>query len=73
MNYNDTIAYLFEQLPAYQRVGKSAFKKDLTNIIKLCSYLDHPQNKFKSIHIAGTNGKGSTAHMLSSIFQTAGI
>ncbi|MEZ5009633.1 MAG: folylpolyglutamate synthase/dihydrofolate synthase family protein [Chitinophagales bacterium] len=72
MNYNDTIAYLFEQLPAYQRVGKSAFKKDLTNIIKLCSYLDHPQNKFKSIHIAGTNGKGSTAHMLSSIFQTAG-
>lgn len=72
MNYQDTLTYLYEQLPAYQRVGKSAFKKDLTNIIKLCELLGNPQKQFRSIHIAGTNGKGSTAHMLASIFQTAG-
>lgn len=56
----------------YQRIGTSAFKKDLTNIIKLCDYLNNPQGKFKSIHIAGTNGKGSTSHILSSIYQSNG-
>ncbi|MGB1038117.1 MAG: bifunctional folylpolyglutamate synthase/dihydrofolate synthase [Bacteroidia bacterium] len=56
----------------YQRIGKSAFKKDLTNIIKLCEALDNPQNKFRSIHVAGTNGKGSTSHILSSIYQSNG-
>ena len=56
----------------YQRVGSSAFKKDLTNIIKLCDYLNNPQDKLKSIHIAGTNGKGSTSHILSAIYQSNG-
>lgn len=72
MTYQATIDYLFTKLPAYQRVGKSAFKKDLTNIIALCEHLGHPHKKIKSIHIAGTNGKGSTAHILASIFQEAG-
>ena len=71
-DYNKVIAYLFNQLPMYQRIGKEAVKKDLTNIRRLCKHLDNPQKKFKSIHIAGTNGKGSTAHMLAAIFQTAG-
>ena len=56
----------------YQRMGAYAFKKDLTNIIKLCDYLDNPQDKLKSIHIAGTNGKGSTSHILSAIYQSNG-
>ena len=56
----------------YQRQGKSAFKKDLTNILALCQHLDHPETKFKSIHIAGTNGKGSVSHMLASILQANG-
>ena len=56
----------------YQRQGKTAFKKDLTNIIALADHLNNPQNKFKSIHVAGTNGKGSTSHMIASILQEAG-
>lgn len=72
MNYSETLDYLFKQLPMYQRQGKTAFKKDLTNTIQLCSILQNPQNKFKNVHIAGTNGKGSTAHMLASVFQEAG-
>ncbi len=72
MNYKQTLDYLFKQLPMYQRQGKSAFKKDLTNTLSLCKILEKPQNKFKSIHVAGTNGKGSSAHMLASIFQEAG-
>lgn len=56
----------------YQRVGKVAFKKDLTNIRKLCTYLGEPQTRFPTIHIAGTNGKGSSAHMIAAIFQAAG-
>lgn len=72
MNYQETINFLYTQLPIYQRVGKSAFKKDLTNIIKLCKLLGNPEKKFKSIHIAGTNGKGTTAHILTSIFQESG-
>ncbi|MDT0556933.1 bifunctional folylpolyglutamate synthase/dihydrofolate synthase [Patiriisocius hiemis] len=72
MNYNKTITWLFEQLPMYQRVGKTAYKADLSNTIKLVNYLKNPEKKFKSIHVAGTNGKGSTSHMLASILQEAG-
>lgn len=72
MNYQQTLDWLFSQLPMYQRVGKSAYKADLTNTHKLMDLLDHPENKFKSIHIAGTNGKGSVSHMLASVFQEAG-
>ncbi|WP_322971051.1 folylpolyglutamate synthase/dihydrofolate synthase family protein [Faecalibacter sp. LW9] len=70
--YQETIDWLFSNLPMFQRVGASAMKKDLTNITALCEYLGNPQQKFKSIHIAGTNGKGSTSHMLASILQEAG-
>nr|WP_314546874.1 folylpolyglutamate synthase/dihydrofolate synthase family protein [uncultured Empedobacter sp.] len=70
--YQETIDWLFSNLPMFQRVGATAFKKDLTNITELCEYLGNPQKKFKTIHIAGTNGKGSTSHMLASIFQEAG-
>lgn len=72
MNYQQTIDYLFSRLPLFSRIGAAAFKKDLTNIIKICKFLDNPQTKFKSIHIAGTNGKGSVSHMLAAILQTAG-
>ncbi|MUP41731.1 bifunctional folylpolyglutamate synthase/dihydrofolate synthase [Gramella aestuarii] len=63
---------MFEQLPMYQRVGKTAFKKDLSNTLKLAEHLEHPEGKFKSIHVAGTNGKGSVSHMLASVLQAAG-
>ncbi len=72
MTYADTLNYLFSQLPMYQRQGAPAFKKDLTNTIALCQLLGNPQHRFKSIHVAGTNGKGSVSHMLASVFQTAG-
>ncbi len=72
MNYLETIAYLFSQLPMYQRQGKVAFKKDLKNIIALCEHNKNPQEKFKSVHIAGTNGKGSVSHILASVLHTAG-
>jgi len=72
MNYKDTLAYMYHLLPMYQRVGAQAFKKDLTNTIKLCKLLGDPHKKIKTIHIAGTNGKGSSAHMLASILQAAG-
>ena len=72
MNYQQTLQYMFERLPMFQRQGASAFKKDLGNITKLCNYLNNPQNTFKSIHVGGTNGKGSTSHMLASVLQEAG-
>lgn len=72
MNYQETLTYLYEQLPMFSRIGAAAIKKDLTNTLKLCAYLDNPQEKFKTIHIAGTNGKGSTSHFLAAILQTAG-
>lgn len=72
MNYQQTIEYLFSRLPMFSRIGAAAFKKDLTNTITLCKHLDDPHKKFKSIHIAGTNGKGSVSHMLAAILQTAG-
>jgi len=72
MNYQQTIQYLYSQLPLFTRDGPSAYKEDLTNTVALCERLDNPQHKFKSIHVAGTNGKGSTSHMLAAILQTAG-
>jgi dihydrofolate synthase/folylpolyglutamate synthase len=72
MTYSQTIDYLFTKLPMFSRIGSAAFKKDLTNIKLLCDHLGNPENQFKSIHVGGTNGKGSTSHMLASILQTAG-
>jgi dihydrofolate synthase/folylpolyglutamate synthase len=63
---------MFEQLPMYQRQGKTAFKKDLTNTLAFAKQLGHPEHNFRSIHVAGTNGKGSVSHMLASVLQTAG-
>ncbi|MCB7481277.1 bifunctional folylpolyglutamate synthase/dihydrofolate synthase [Christiangramia sediminis] len=70
--YQETVEWMFQQLPMFQRIGKQAFKKDLSNTHKLAEHLAHPENKFKSIHVAGTNGKGSVSHMLASVFQSAG-
>lgn len=72
MTYAETLDYLFNALPMFQRVGASAYKADLTNTHSLCEHLGNPQETFKTIHVAGTNGKGSTSHALASIFQAAG-
>src|SRR6478735_3735592 len=72
MNYKETIAYLYDTLPMFSRIGAAAYKKDLTNTIALCEILGNPHKKFKTIHIAGTNGKGSTSHMLAAVLQTSG-
>ena len=72
MTYKETIDYLFSALPMFSRIGDAAIKKDLTNTRILCERLGNPQQKFKTIHIAGTNGKGSVSHMLAAIMQTAG-
>ena len=72
MNYNETLNWMFNKLPMYQRIGAAAYKADLNNTIDILNYLDNPQNSFKSVHIAGTNGKGSTSHSLASVFQEAG-
>ncbi|WP_316738098.1 folylpolyglutamate synthase/dihydrofolate synthase family protein [Pedobacter aquatilis] len=72
MNYQQTLDFLYSKLPMFTRVGASAFKKDLTNTIVLCKAIGNPQHQFKSLHIAGTNGKGSTSHMLASILQAQG-
>ncbi len=72
MKYQEVLDYLYAQLPMFQRIGKSAFKKDLTNTIALCNILDNPHKKFTSIHIAGTNGKGSVSHLLASALQENG-
>lgn len=70
--FDEVVAYLFAQLPVFQRDGAAAYKKDIKNTQLLCDYLGNPQNKFKSIHIAGTNGKGSTSHALSAVMQKNG-
>ena len=72
MNFSEVVAYLYSQLPMFQRIGASAFKKDLSNTIALCEYLGNPHRKFKSIHVAGTNGKGSTSHSIAAVMQVAG-
>ncbi|MGW1455014.1 bifunctional folylpolyglutamate synthase/dihydrofolate synthase [Salegentibacter agarivorans] len=70
--YTKTVEWMFQQLPMYQRVGAQAFKKDLSRTIKLAKHLGNPHQKFQSVHIAGTNGKGSTSHMLASVLQESG-
>lgn len=72
MNYSETLNWMFNKLPMYQRIGASAYKADLNTTINIINHLDNPQDSFKSIHIAGTNGKGSTSHSLASVFQEAG-
>src|SRR5688572_29399798 len=72
MSYKATLKYLYSQLPMYQRTGPAAYKPDLDNTVAICNILDNPQEKLKCIHIAGTNGKGSTSHMLASVLQEAG-
>ncbi|HRN78706.1 MAG TPA: folylpolyglutamate synthase/dihydrofolate synthase family protein [Ferruginibacter sp.] len=73
MTYEEAVQFLYTQLPMYSRDGAVAYKADLNNIISLCASLGNPQEKFKTIHIAGTNGKGSTSHMLAAILQTSGL
>lgn len=72
MNYQETIQWMFNKLPMYQLQGASAYKKDLTNTILLLNHLNNPEKKLKCIHVAGTNGKGSTSHLLASVLQEAG-
>lgn len=72
MNYQETIDFLYAQLPMFTRIGSAAYKEDLHNTIALCDALGNPQQRFKTIHVAGTNGKGSTSHMLAAILQKAG-
>ncbi|MEP3838029.1 MAG: folylpolyglutamate synthase/dihydrofolate synthase family protein [Algibacter sp.] len=72
MTYQDTLNWMFSQLPMYQRQGKSAYKVDLSNTVLLINHLKNPHHNFKSVHVAGTNGKGSTSHMLASVLQEAG-
>lgn len=72
MNYEETIEYLYNQLPVYQKVGGSAYKEGLDNSLTLDNYFDHPHHKYKTIHVAGTNGKGSTSHLIAAVLQEAG-
>ena len=72
MRYQETIDYLYTRLPMFSRIGAAAIKPNLDNTIAICKFLGHPEKKIKTIHVAGTNGKGSTSHMLASIFQEAG-
>jgi dihydrofolate synthase / folylpolyglutamate synthase len=72
MNYTETIDFLYSQLPVFHRIGKAAYKANLDNTLALDRYFGHPHRKFRSVHIAGTNGKGSVSHMLASVFQEAG-
>ena len=72
MTYSETVDYLYHKLPMFSRMGSAAIKKDLTNTVLICEQLGNPHKKFKSIHIAGTNGKGSVSHMLAAVLQTNG-
>ncbi len=72
MDYQQTVNYLYDRLPAFQKSGSAALKIDLRNIIAFCDHLGNPQNNFKTIHVAGTNGKGSSSHMIASVLQEAG-
>ena len=69
MTYKECIDFLYKSLPMYQRIGGAAYKANLNNTIALLNHFQNPQQKFQSIHIAGTNGKGSVAHMLASVLQ----
>ena len=70
--YSQAVDYLYRNLPMFQRIGAAALRKDLTNTLRICEAAGNPQEKFKTVHVAGTNGKGSTAHMLASVLQSAG-
>jgi dihydrofolate synthase / folylpolyglutamate synthase len=72
MTYQECLDYLYQQLPMFQRIGNVAFKKSLDNIIALCDAIGQPQHQFKTVHVAGTNGKGSSSHMLAAVLQSAG-
>ena len=72
MNYQETLDWLFSQLPMYQRIGQAAYKANLDNTLELDSYFKNPHTYFKTIHVAGTNGKGSVSHMLASVLQASG-
>ena len=72
MNYPETLKYLYNSLPMFQRIGKAAYKSDLKTTLALDKHFNHPHHNFKSVHIAGTNGKGSVSHMLASVLQEAG-
>jgi dihydrofolate synthase / folylpolyglutamate synthase len=73
MNYQQSVSYLFSKLPVFERTGITAYKGDLTNVVAFCELLGNPQKDLKAIHVAGTNGKGSTSHMLASILQEKGM
>ena len=72
MNYQQTLDYLFSKFPTFHLIGAAAYKANLDNTIEICNILNHPQNNFASVHIAGTNGKGSVSHILASILQESG-
>jgi dihydrofolate synthase/folylpolyglutamate synthase len=73
MTYDEVIHFLYNSLPVFHREGKKAYKPGLDNIASLCAQLDNPQHSFKSLHIAGTNGKGSSSHFIASILQEHGF
>ena len=73
MSYRETLDYFYRQLPMFHRIGPAAYKNDLTNTLALCSYLGNPQDKFPTVHVAGTNGKGSVSHLLAAVCQAAGL
>lgn len=73
INYNDTLKYLYDRLPMFQRIGASAYKEDLNNTIELMNALGNPEKRFRSIHVAGTNGKGSSSHFIASILRSQGL
>jgi dihydrofolate synthase / folylpolyglutamate synthase len=72
VNYNQTIQFLYSQLPAYHRIGKAAYKNDLKNTLELDKYLGEPHSRYRTVHVAGTNGKGSVSHMIASVLMEAG-
>lgn len=73
MTYKETLDFLYAQLPMFHRIGPAAFKKDLTNTLALCEHLGNPHLKFRTVHVAGTNGKGSVSYMLAATCQSAGL
>ena len=72
MTYSETLQYLYARLPVFHRIGAAALKPGLQNITALCAALGNPQERFKSIHVGGTNGKGSSSHLLAAVLQSAG-
>ena len=72
MNYEETLQYLYSQLPVFQQIGAKAYKPGLENSFALDEYFGHPHTRFRTIHVGGTNGKGSTSHLLAAILQKSG-